>query len=236
MKSFSRRSLWCICLFVLPLNGELRSQGTTAIPEDNLKPEEFTVIMKEAWSFLKEQTDSLASIVGSKNEFETTAEFEKRTVDARQQYLSKINKYIKDKKFDTRVMGVLFKARLGEYNADRQEYAVTSPTLLEAPYNIPSVVTEIASNPVVALSDSIKKGYRTSSVYLKFSPHLRWQVPRDTARVAKNDESQLYFRVRFKLDLSQTGATKGARFLIVPQRIQLVNMRTNSVYWEQVLR
>ncbi len=236
MKPSSHRLSLCVLFFVLALNSELRSQGTTSIPEDHLKPEEFTAIMKEAWSFLKEETDSLAAIVGSKNEFETTAEFEKRTVEARQQYLSKINKYIKDKKFDTRVMGVLFKAQLGEYNADRQEYAVKSSTLLEAPYNIPSIVTEIVSNPYVALSDSIKKGYRTSSIYLKFSPHLRWQVPRDTARVAKNDESQLYFRVRFKIDLSQTGARKGARFLIVPQRIQLVNMRTHSVYWEQVLR
>ncbi len=221
---------------VVSVSGESKAQGTTAVPEDNLMPAEFTTILKESWSFLKDETDSLAKIVGSKLEFETAAEFEKRAVDARQQYLTKVNRYVKDKKLDTRVFGVLFKATLVEYNADTRVYSLTSPTLVEAPYNIPQIVTEVPGNPYVALADSITKGYRTSSIYLNFSPHFRWQAHRDTARAAKADEAHIYFRVRFKIELQQTGTSGAARFAIVPQRLMLFNQRANSVYWEQPLR
>lgn len=216
--------------------GESKAQGTTAVPEDNLEPGEFTAILKESWSFLKDETDTLARIVGTKLEFETMAEFERRAVNARSQYLSKITRYVKDKKFDTRILGVLFKARLVEYNADTQLYSVTSPTLVEAPYNIPQVITDVPGNPYVALADSITKGYRTSSIYLNFSPYFRWRANRDTARAAKADEAKMYFRIRFKVELQQTGTSGSARFTIVPQRLMLINQRTNSVYWEQALR
>lgn len=236
MKASVRHLIWLMVMGFWLGTGEGKAQGTTAVPEDNLKPEEFTLILKEAWSFLKDETDTLARSVGAKHEFETTSEFEKRAVNARQQYLSKVTRYAKDKKFDTRVIGVLFKAVLIEYNADTRVYSLTSPTLVEAPYNIPHVVTEVPKNPYVALADSITKGYRTSSIYLNFSPHFRWQADRDTARAAKADEAHLYFRVRFKVELQQSGTSGPAKFGILPQRLMLINQRTNSVYWEQALR
>ncbi len=230
-------------LFTLILTPSLLSSQTTPapsatpLPEDNLPPAEFTAIMKEAWTFLKDETDAYTKTVGQKTEFETTAEFEKRSIEARQQYLTKITKYVKDKKFDQRVIGVLLKAQLDKYDADNQIYSVACPADIEAPYNLPSISTEIPANNYVGLSDSIKKGYRTSSVRLKFSPYFRWQVARDIAKATKNDEGSVYFKVRFKIELMGKGeSTKGARFVIVPKQVMLINQKSNTVCWEQTLR
>lgn len=241
MKASLRGIMWvavCIAGTAFPLTGFAQGQATPPPPmaEDNLQPAEFTAILKEAWTFLKWETDSLNNTVGAKREFETTSEFEKRTVDARQQYLSKVTKYIKDKKIETRVLGVLLKASLKSYDADNQVYTVTCPTIVEAPYNIPTIVTEIPSNAYIGLADSIKLAYRTSSVYLKLDPHFRWHVNREVAQAALTDAVNIYFKVRFKVNMMQSGAGKTARFAIIPQRILLVNQRANTVYWEQALR
>lgn len=220
----------------------LSSQSTqapsaTPLPEDNLPPAEFTAIMKEAWTFLKDETDAYSKAVGKKTEFETTAEFEKRSIQARQQYLTKLTKYVKDKKFDQRVIGVLLKAKLDKYDADNQIYSVSCPVDIEAPYNLPAVSTEVPANNYVGLADSIKKGYRTSSVRLKFNPYFRWQVARDIARTTKDAEADVTFKVRFKIEMTGQGESgKGARFVVVPKQVMLMNQRTNAVYWDQTLR
>jgi len=234
--------LHSMLLFTLVLIPSLLSSQTTQstpatpLPEDNLSPAELTAIMKEAWTFLKDETDNHTKLVGSKTEFETTAEFEKRSIEARQQYLTKITKFVKDKKLDQRVIGVLLKAGLDQYDADDQIYSVSSPSTIDAPYNLPSVSTEVPPNNYVALSDSIRKGYRTSSIYLKFSPFFKWQVGRDIAKAARNDEASIYFKVRFKIDMGQGDTRRGARFAVVPKQIMLINQKTNTVYWEQTLR
>ena len=107
--------------------------------------------------------------------------------------------------------------------------------MIEAPYNIPSVTTEIPQNAYVGLADSIRMGYRTSSIYLKFSPYFRWQVGRDIARASKQDESNIYFRIRFAVDLSQGDSKKGSRFGVVPKQVMLINQKTNAVLWEQTI-
>jgi hypothetical protein len=239
LSELSQKSALMFLLVLFP--SLLLSQTTppiqsTSLPEDSLAPAEFTTIMKEAWTFVKDEYDNYVKNVGKKTEFETTAEFEKRSVEARRQYLTKMTKYIKDKKFDQRVMGVLLNASLDEYNADDQFYSVTCRTVIEAPYNLPIISTEIQSNPYVALADSIRKGYRTSSIYLNFNPSFRWQVKRDLAQAAKNDQASIFFKVRFKLDLTQGDERKGARFLIVPKQIIFYNQRTSAVYWEQTIR
>jgi hypothetical protein len=220
----------------------LSSQQTQApsampLPEDNLPPAEFTVIMKEAWTFLKDETDAYTKTVGKKAEFETTAEFEKRSIEARQQYLAKLTKYVKDKKFDQRVIGVLLKAKLDKYDADNQIYSVSCPVDIEAPYNLPSVSTEVPVNNYVGLADSIKKGYRTSSIRMKFNPYFRWQVARDIAKATKDAESDVTFKVRFKIEMmGQSESVKGARFVVVPKQVILMNQKTNAIYWDQTLR
>ncbi|MEK6754592.1 MAG: hypothetical protein AABZ02_00410 [Bacteroidota bacterium] len=220
----------------LPLALRSQEKAPSPLSEDNLTPADFTTKLKEAWTFLKEETDNYNNTVGKKTEFETSAEFEKRTVEARQQYLAKITKYIKDNKLDQRVMGVLLKASLDQYDADNQMYRVACPTVIDAPYNIPTVLTEVPNNAHVALADSIKKGYRTSSVYLKFAPYFRWKVARDIAKAAKDDEESIYFKVRFKVEMGQGEGKKGARFAIVPKQVLLINQKTNATYWEETLK
>jgi hypothetical protein len=211
-------------------------KSATPLPEDNIAPIEFTAMLKEAWTFIKDESENYTNAIGKKTEFETTAEFEKRSVVARQQYLAKIAKYSKDKKFDQRVIGVVLKANLNQYDADNQVYNVSCPSVIEAPYNIPAVTTEIPQNAYVGLADSIRMGYRTSSIYLKLNPYFRWQVGRDIARATKDDEANIFFRIRFKVDMSQGDARKGSRFAISPKQVMLFNQRTNSVFWEQTIR
>ena len=231
-----------ILLTVVLTPSHLSSQQTqapsaTPLPEDNLPPAEFTVIMKEAWTFLKDETDAYTKAVGKKTEFETTAEFEKRSIEARQQYLAKLTKYVKDKKFDQRIIGVLLKAKLDKYDADNQIYSISCPVEIEAPYNLPSVSTEVPANNYVGLADSIKKGYRTSSIRMRFNPYFRWQVARDIARATKDAESDVTFKVRFKIEMmGQSESTKGARFVVVPKQVMLMNQKTNAIYWDQTLR
>lgn len=239
LSEFSQKSALMFLLVLFPsllLSQSATPTQSTPLPEDNLAPAEFTSILKEAWSFVKDEYDGYVKSVGKKTEFETSAEFEKRSVEARRLYLTRIGKYIKDKKFDRRVMGVLLNASLDEYNADNQMYNVTCPTVVEAPYNLPTIATEIQPNAYVALADSIRKGYRTSSIYLNFNPFFRWQVNRDLAQSAKNDQASVYFKVRFKLDLTQGDGGRGARFLIVPKQIIFYNQKTSAVYWQQTLR
>ena len=239
LSSLSQKSALLFLLVLFPsflLSQTTAPMQTTPLSEDSLTPGEFTAMMKEAWSFVKDEYDAYVKNVGKKTEFETTAEFEKRSLEARRQFLTKITKYIKDKKLDQRVIGVRLNASLDQYDADTQFYTVTCPTVIEAPYNLPTISTEIQPNAYVALADSIRKGYRTSSIYLNFNPSFRWQVARDIAQAAKNDQANIFFKVRFTLDLTQGGGRKGARFMIVPKQIVFYNQRTNAVYWEQTLR
>lgn len=204
--------------------------------EDNLSPAEVTTIMKHAWAYLKTETDAYTASISKKTEFETTVEFDKRMVETRRQYIANIAKYIKDKKLDQRTFGVMLKASLVSYDADNQVYKVACPSTIEAPYNIPSIVCDLPANSYVAIADSIRKGYRTSSVYLKFDPHFRWQVARDVAQKAKADEANIYFKIRLKIEMAQNNFQKVAEFQIVPKHIQFLNAVTKTVYWEQPIR
>jgi hypothetical protein len=130
LRDVIRHTTFLLTLVLIP--SLLSSQSTqatpsTPLPEDNLSPADFTTILKEAWTFLKDETDNYAKTVGKKTEFETTAEFEKRTIGARQQYFTKVTKFIKDKKFDQRVIGVILKADLEQYDADNQIYSIACP-------------------------------------------------------------------------------------------------------------
>jgi hypothetical protein len=225
LRDVIRHTTFLLTLVLIP--SLLSSQSTqatpsTPLPEDNLSPADFTTILKEAWTFLKDETDNYAKTVGKKTEFETTAD--------------RVTKFIKDKKFDQRVIGVILKADLEQYDADNQIYSIACRSTIEAPYNLPAVSTEIFANAYVGLADTIKKGYRASSIHLKFNPYFRWQVARDIAKSAKNDDASVFFKVRFKIDMGQGEMKKGARFAVVPKQIMLINQRTNTVYWEQTLR
>lgn len=229
----SIRSLLLLLMCIVAL----RATGQTPEPspqDETMGPEEFTAILKEAWGFLFDETDSLMKAIERKGEFETTPEFERRVAGLRQQYIARTHRYAREKKFNERVFGVLLKANLVSYDADKQVYTLRCDTTIEAPYNVPTVRTIMPVNPYVGLRDTIVAGYRTSSIYLKFNP-FRWQIARDAARAAKADEAELFFKVRFKIEMAQTSFKSEAIFSIVPVHIMLLNRRTNTIHWEQKL-
>lgn len=217
----------------------VRSQTQTAAPtpsapaEETLEPAQFTETLKQVWIFLKEEMTKHVEAVEKKNEFETSKEFERRVTDLKQQYLARVIKYSRDQKLDQRVIGVLFKATPVEYNADKQSYKISSPTVVEAPYNIPTVQSVIRNNPYVALADSIRSGYRTSSIYLKFKPHFQWQTTRETAQSAKGDAESLFFKVRFSINIESAEVKQPAILNLVPREILLLNNKTNQIFWSQ---
>ncbi len=226
------RTVGITMLIALPLMAWQQKDGPA---EDNLAPADFTNIVKEAWTFLKDETEALLNATAKKTEFETTQEFEQRVADARKQYLEKVGKFYKDKKYDQREFGVLFKANLVSYDADSQTYMLTSKSVVEIPYDIPWLHVSLDKNALVALADSVARGYRSTSMYLKMTPPLRFEVPRDLAKSAKTDEADLYFRVRLTVNTLQENFKNEAQMTMYANYIQLFNRKTNIVYWEQRL-
>ena len=199
--------------------------------EETMMPQDFTNLLKEVWSFLKAETDSYLASIASKGQFETAREFERRVTDSRQQALSKIVKYSRDQKLDQRMIAVLFKASLGSYDADKSVFPISSTTVIDAPYNIPTVQCQIRRNPYVHLADSIRSGYRTSSLFIRLPKGHRWQVGRDLARTAKAEEEDVYFRVKFMVNIENSDLRKHAILEFVPKELALVNNATNKVFW-----
>lgn len=206
------------------------------VNDDLLQPDEFTEILKQEWVYLKEQTDAFLAETAVKDEFETTVEYETRVAQRRQTYSANVMKRIKDQKLDTRQFGVLLKARLVGYNADRGTYAVACSTAVIAPYDTPSLVSFVPSNPYVVLTDTVVGGYRTSRMSLSFKPTLTWTVDRSIAREAKGDEGALFFKVRTTIDIAQPNIKNQAHLRIVPREILLFNNAKNKIYWREEIR
>ncbi len=139
-------------------------------------------------------------------------------------------------KFDRRVFGVLFKASLVSYDADLQQYLIRSSESVAAPYDIPSLHCIVPPNPFVVLADSVNRGFRTSALRVKFPPKYRWSVPRDEARMAKGEEPNAYFQVRFVLDLRQEDMVKQAKLRIIPTQISMLSLTSHKIYWSQDIK
>ncbi len=220
---------------VEPVHSQQQQTGATSGEADDfLTPQDFTEILKEAWTFLKDELEKFRDATKTKKEFETSGEFGQRVAEQRRNLLSRVIKFVNDKQLNDRTLGVLFQATLPSYNADTQIYSVATQLYVELPYNIPGLQTTVAPNQYVAVADSVRRGYRTSSLYLKLD-QLRWQVSREEAREAKANESDIDFRVRFRINVSVNEVRGEARITLVPQHIQLVNTKENKVYWEQRL-
>lgn len=224
-------------VFLVPVAS--RTQQTPSPPapqEETMMPQDFTNLLKEIWSFLKTETEGYLASSASKGEFETAREFERRVTDSRQQALSRVIKFSRDQKLDQRVIAVLFKASLGSYDADKSVFGISSTTIIDAPYNIPSVQCQIRKNSYVHLADSIRSGYRTSSLYINLPKGHRWQVGRDLARTAKAEEENIYFRVKFMVDIEKSDLRKQAILELVPKELALVNNVTNKIFWAVPIR
>ncbi|HEX9614579.1 MAG TPA: hypothetical protein VGA55_03705, partial [Bacteroidota bacterium] len=162
--------------------------------------------------------------------------FEARVTRERLNYMNKVNAHLKEQKFETRTFGILLKAIPHSYNADRGEYMVACSVQVEAPYTIPSLLTYVPSNSFLRVQDTIVGGYRTSRLTLKFSPYFRWKIERPIAMEAKSGESDLYFRIRVAIDISQPNIKDQALLKIVPREIQLTNTKKGTVYWRDEAR
>ena len=229
-----------IGVFVLGTTGLLAStspaQEQAKDSTDVMMPEQFTETLKQVWTMLKNEMDTYLESIRAKDEFETGPEFERRVTDSRRQYIAKVLKYSRDQKLDQREFSVLFKANLGVYDADKEMYPLSSPTVVDAPYNIPTVQCVIRNNPYVALADSVRKGYRTSSLFVNLPKGNKWQVSRDLARAAKVDEDQIYFRVKMTIEIEKADVKKQAILELVPTQFALINNKTNQVFWAVPIR
>jgi hypothetical protein len=233
MRKFVLSATGLFLAFLIPslLGHRLDAQQQPANPDEFMKGEDFTRILKDEWSYLKDATDAYLDATKSKSEFETSKEYGERIGRLKAAFVTKINSHIQEKKFDKRVFGVLFKASLVSYNADAQQFLVSASESVEAPYNIPTLRCIVPRNLFVALTDSVNRGFRTSSLRVKFPPNYRWSVARDEAKIAKDDESNIYFQVRFVLDLRQEAMEKQATLKIIPTQISMLNLASHRVYW-----
>jgi hypothetical protein len=215
----------------------LIAQETPSAPaEESMTSEEFTNYLKQIWSFLKSETEDYQAAVGTKSEFETTREFQQRGIDRRRQYLANIAKYSKDQKLKERKVAVYFKTVLAEFDADKRIYSLRSGTMIDAPYNIPTVRCLVPKNPYVALADSVRAGYRTSVMFLNIDPEYRWQVSREVAQSAKQSEQYVFFKVSVIVDIESNDGRGEAELRIVPREFSLVNRDTEQVYLSRKIK
>jgi hypothetical protein len=204
--------------------------------DDNLSPESFSILLKDEWVYLRDAIDQLNKETEKRGEFETTPEFQARAARAKQLFLDKLNGRIKETKLDRRLFGVWFKATLVSYDADAGVYSVSCATTVEAPYDIPTVECFIPDNPYVEKADSIRGGYRTSSLRLKFNPDFKWTVARNDAMTAKSNEPNIYFKVHFEVNVKQEDFSTQALLKIIPKDITLINQVNKFMYWKEEIK
>jgi hypothetical protein len=212
------------------------AQEAPSNPDENISPDQFTEILKQEWTFLKEETDAFLKETAERGEFETTPEFGQRVAARRQVYLANIAKRVKDQKLDTRSFGVLLKSQFVSYNADKQQYAVACSVAVVAPYDIPSVVSFIPTNPYVVMQDTVLDGYRTNRMLMKFKPHWTWSTDRAAAMEAKADEASIFFRIRFTIDIDQPEIKTQALLRIIPKDIEFINANRQTILWHAAIR
>ena len=230
-----------IMLFVLLSSllttASLLAQVQQAVYQDeDTPPESFTILLKDEWAYLNDAVIQMKNETEIKGEFETTAEFQARVARSRDLLQNKLNAHLKETKLDRRAFGLWFKATLVSYNADEEIYTVKCATMIEALYSIPTVDCLIPPNPFVDLADSIRGGYRTSSIFMKFNPDYEWKIGRAEAQSAKANESNLYFKIHFVVNLVQEGSAIHGQLKIIPKDIALINRSNNYEYWKTEIR
>lgn len=231
-------SLLCSVVFLAPgtLTGQQQAAPQRSAPAtEEMTAEAFTALLKQIWGFLQTETQAYRDHIDRKDEFETTEQYEQRRLDRRRQYLANVVKYSRNENLPARSFWIPFKASLLTYDADAQVYQVASSGLVQAPYNIPLLETTVAPNQYLALADSISRGYRTSTLYLKFKPSFAWKIAPAEARAAKEDPESLGFRVRVAIDIESMEGRDRARLRIVPREVQLIDTKTLKIFWQESL-
>jgi hypothetical protein len=202
---------------------------------ESLTGEQFADVVKSVWDELKKASDEYASEMKSKNEFETTQEFQARIARQRDIYWGRIVKFNGDNKIGERVFPVLMTVDLRTYNADKQTYAIRSLSKIIVPPSGERVAVTCASNPYVFIRESKRKGYKFAHIILNTEPDFIWHVNNELARAAKSNERNIFFKVWFKVDITQPLVSTTARLSILPTKISLINTGDNTVYWTDTI-
>jgi hypothetical protein len=221
-------SLLCFCS-ALSLSAQNRLDAPEL--EQTLSPEEFSDVVKSVWDIVKKGTDDYQDATLTRSEFETASEFDNRLQRRHDEIAANIQTFVESKKIDQRLFATLLPATLVKYNADTQTYGVTTATRILVPPNAPGIVTTCPQNTYVSLVETNKKGYKFAHLVLNTKPEYTWHVDKTTARAAKDNEQNVFFKVWFRFDLSQAFMGGQARFTIVPVKIALWNKGDNITYW-----
>jgi hypothetical protein len=213
-----------------------RAQQFSPTEDLNMTPEKAGELFKAHWTFLRDATEDFFKRIEKRGEFETSDEFTARAVREKQAYNEKVDTYIKDMKLKKRMFGVLLKASLKTFDANTNVYTVVCTDNVDAPYDIPVLMTIVPQNPYVGLIDTTQGGYRHSKLFLRFDPDFKWNTTRQIAFAAKGSEANLYFKLRFVLDIEQHDITDRAYLRIMPIDVRLVNQAQRTQYWKADLR
>lgn len=200
---------------------------------ESLTPEQFADVVKAAWDELKKAADEYDAQLKSKNEFESTQEFQARMARERDAYWGKIVKFNTEQKLSEHTFPVLMNVQLRTYNADRRTYSLKSTSSIIVPPSGERVSVTLPSNAFTFIRESKRKGYRYAHIVMNTEPEFIWHVEPDVARAAKSAESNIHFKVWFNLDITQPIVNTTARLSIVPVKIALINSGSNTVYWTE---
>jgi len=225
--------LIALVLFSLPVFAQTALQKYAA--SETLTGEQFADVVKSVWDELKKASDEYAAEMGSKNEFETTQEFQARIRTQRDAYWGKIVKFNDANKIGEHQHAVLVKVDLRTYNADKQTYAIRASSSIIVPPSGERVAVSCTPNPYVLIRESKKRGYKYAHIVLNTDPEFIWHVNNELARAAKSSEAMIYFKVWFRFDITQPLANNTARMSIVPTKIALINTGDNTVYWTDTI-
>ncbi len=199
--------------------------------EQTLAAEDFSDVVKSVWDVVKKGADDYQDEAVSRNEFETTADFESRLQQRHNDIAATIQTFAESKQIGQRLFAVWMQATLVKYNADTQIYSITSPTQIVVPPSAQNIITACPQNPYIVLSETDQKGYKFAHLLLKAKPEYSWHVDKETARKAKNNEGNMFFKVWFRFDLSQAFAGNQGQLTIVPVRIALMNKSDKTTFW-----
>lgn len=228
-------TLWLIAAMLVSSLSFAQSPLQKFEGAESLSGEQFADIVKSVWDALKKSSDGYANAMKSKNDFETTQEFQARMQREREIFREAIVKYSDANSIGTRTFPVLMNVELRTYDADKQTYGMRSSSSVIVPPSGERVEVTCAANPYVLIRSSNKRGYKFAHVVMNTNPEFIWHVNNDMARAAKDSERNIFFKVWFRFDIAQTSAGTSGRLLIVPEKIALINTANNTTYWTDTI-
>ena len=219
-------------VLIFPVSAAAQTRLDAPELEQTLSSDEFSDVVKLVWAEIKKGVETYSSDQKSKSEFETTSTFEARLRRRQEQILHDIQQFLTAKKISQRKFAVLMKADLVHYNADAQFYTVRSKVEILIPPKTEDLLTICPANPYISIRELTKNAYKFAYLTMNPKAAVQWQVNIQTAQNVKSNESDIFFKVWFRFDVS---SAPGEHFTlkIVPQRIALVADRANTTYWKE---